>query len=75
MKKLLLYLLHSAYLALTAEPVVLYAAASAGAPAWPAMLLLCGASAARSLRCSRPALRRRAPRCCPSFPGACCSPR
>lgn len=44
MKKLLLYLLHSAYLALTAAPVVLYAAASAGAPAWPAMLLLCGAS-------------------------------
>ena len=44
MKKLLLYLLHSAYLALTAAPIVLYAAASAGAPAWPAMLLLCGAS-------------------------------
>ena len=44
MKKFLLYLLHSAYLALTAAPVVLYAAASAGAPAWPAMLLLCGAS-------------------------------
>ena len=74
MKKLLLYLLHSAYLALTAAPVVLYVAASAGAPAWPAMLLLCGASfAGNAVSCF---LRgRRAPRCCPSSPGACCLPR
>lgn len=44
MKKLLLYLLHSAYLALTAAPSSCTPPRRPGRPAWPAMLLLCGAS-------------------------------
>lgn len=43
-RKILLYLLHSAYLALAASPLVLYAVDSAGGALWPALLLLAGAS-------------------------------